>query len=281
VIEQAIGMADETTGGNTTGLSGQRQQLQVAYGNALIAARGYGAPETTKAFAKARESVVGGNAGLERLSADYGLWGGSYARGELLAMRAHVETFLADTNGNPDSPEAGVAHRSAGNTCWFAGEYAQARGHLELALVLFEPGRDDDLAFRFEIDPGVGAMGFLAFASWTLGDVDRAISLIDRMQTRMADLTHVGTLANGRMHAAMFELMRGDHARATANAFELARLTRERDLLLFRAFGVFLEGWMSAASGAVGRARGHAPRRRAAARTERSDVRRVVEGRVG
>ena len=30
-------------------------QLHVAYGNALIAARGYGAPETTEAFARARE----------------------------------------------------------------------------------------------------------------------------------------------------------------------------------------------------------------------------------
>ena len=38
----------------------QRQrltQLHVAYGNALFAARGYGAPETTEAFAKARESA--------------------------------------------------------------------------------------------------------------------------------------------------------------------------------------------------------------------------------
>ena len=54
------------------------------------------------------------------------------------------------------------------------------------------------------------------------------------------------------MHAAFFELMRGDHARAAPNAFELARLAREHDLTLYRAFGMFLEGWASAASGAVG-----------------------------
>src|SRR5262249_28258194 len=36
----------------------QRQQLHVSYGNALIAARGYGAPETTEAFTRARESVA-------------------------------------------------------------------------------------------------------------------------------------------------------------------------------------------------------------------------------
>ena len=73
-------------------------------------------------------------------------------------------------------------------------------------------------------------MASLAIASWPLGEVDRAISLIDRMQTRIAGLTHVGTLAFGRMHAAMFELMRGDHPRAAQNAFELARLAREHDL---------------------------------------------------
>ena len=35
---------------------------------------------------------------------------------------------------------------------FFAGEYAQARDHLERALALFQPGRDDDLAFRFGHD---------------------------------------------------------------------------------------------------------------------------------
>ncbi len=41
-------------------------------------------------------------------------------------------------------------------------------------------------------------------------------------------------------------------ARAAPNAFELVRLAREHDLPLFRAFGVFLEGWATAASGATG-----------------------------
>src|SRR5208282_5348290 len=77
----------------------QRQrltQLQVAYGNALIAARGYGAPETTEAFAKARESASWDKDAPGRLAADYGLWVGSYARGELREMRAHAEAFLND-----------------------------------------------------------------------------------------------------------------------------------------------------------------------------------------
>ena len=46
--------------------------------------------------------------------------------------------------------------------------------------------------------------------------------------------------------------MRGDHARVTSNAFELARLAQDHDLNMWRAFGVILEGWATAASGAVG-----------------------------
>ena len=167
-------------------------------------------------------------------------------------MRAHAAAFLSDVEARPDSPEAGVAHRAAGITHWFAGEYREARAHLERSLALFEPGRDDDLAFRFGHDAGVAAMCYLGIASWPMGEVDRAISLIDRMQTRFADLTHVSTLAFGRMHAALFELTRDDQARAAPNAFELAPLTREHDLPLFRAFGVFLEGWANAASSAIG-----------------------------
>jgi len=222
--------------------------LHVAYGNALFAARGSGAPETMEAFARARKSSSGDMDAPGRLAADWGLWVISHLGGDLPSMRAHAETFVNDVAARPDSPEAGVAQRVAGITCWFAGEYREARDHLERALALFQPGRDDDLAFRFGLDPGVGAMGFLAKVSWPLGEVDRSVSLIDRMQTRMASVAHVGTLALGRMHAALFEMMRGDHARAASNAFELARLAREHDLPLWRAYGVFLEGWASTAN---------------------------------
>ena len=257
-LGKAIAMADKAgaTAQRATGGSAAQNprltQLHVAYGNALFAARGYGASETTEAFARAGESASGVEDPLGRLAAEYGLWAASAARGDLPSTRAHAAAFLSDIEARPDSPEASVAHRAAGLTCWFAGEYREARDHSERALALFQPGRDDDLAFRFGIDSGVGAMAYLAVASWPIGEVDRAISLIDRMQTRMADLTHVGTLALGRTFAAMFELMRGDHARVAPNAFELARLAREHDLTMFRAFGVFLAGWMTAASGAAG-----------------------------
>ena len=226
--------------------------MQSAYGNALIAARGYGAPETTEAFAKAREAASGDKDAPGRLAADYGLWAGSYMRGELPEMRMHAMAFLNDLEATPDSPAASVARRIAGVTCWCAGKYREARDYFERALALFQPGRDDDMAFRFGQDPGIAAMANLAIASWPLGEVDRAMSLIDAMEKRMSGVPHIATLSFGRMHAALFELMRGDHTRGAPHAIELARLARQHELPMWGAFGVFLQGWATSASGAIG-----------------------------
>jgi class 3 adenylate cyclase/tetratricopeptide (TPR) repeat protein len=241
-LGKAIAIADKTAGEKGAGASGQRGLLQVAYGNALIAARGYGAAETTEAFAKARESSASDKRAPARLAADYGLWVGSYVRGELSSMRTYAAAFLSDVEAQPDSPEACVAHRAAGITHWFAGELHQAREHLERALALFVPGRDDDLAFRFGQDHGVTALLNLAFALWPLGDVARAVSLIERAEERLAEVTHVGTLGFGSWQSALFELMRHDRTRMARNAYMLVRLAREHDLPMFRAFALFLEG---------------------------------------
>jgi class 3 adenylate cyclase/predicted ATPase len=251
-LGKAIAMSDNGGSAKPSGASGELPQLHVGYGNALLAARGIGAPETTAAFARAREASLGDKDAPERLAADYGLWAGSLARGELPAMRELSAAFLSDIAARPDSPEAGVAHRVLGTTHWFAGEYVEAHDHLERALALFNPGRDDSLAFRFGYDPGVAAMFFLAFTLWPLGDVGRAVFLVRDADARSTGLDHVGTRAFKRMHAAMFELIHGDLSRAAQNAGELARLTREHDLPTWRAFAVFLDGLATAQSGGPG-----------------------------
>ena len=153
-----------------------------------FAARGYGAPETTEAFARARESASGDKDAPERLAADYGLWVGSYTARRVAVDAGARAAFLSDVEARPDSPEAGVAHRAAGLTCWFAGEYREARDHLERALALFQPGRDDDLAFRFGLDPGVAAMAYLG--DCVCGRSAKSIARFrssTRMQTRIAE----------------------------------------------------------------------------------------------
>ncbi len=199
----AIAMADKAVAA-----SGELPRLHVAYGNALMVARGSGAPETVKAFARARESVFDDTDAPERLAADYGLWVGSLLRGELSAMRAHVRSSLSVFEASPGSPGAEIIHAGiAGTTHWYAGEYVRARDRLERALALFVPGRDDDLAFRFGQDSGVTVMLYLALTLWPLGDTRRAISVVADAETRMSDLALIGTRVFGKWHVTMFELI--------------------------------------------------------------------------
>ena len=226
------------------------RQLHIAYGNALfcgarpLARRRRRKPSPGPAVPASRRCArtVGGR--LRSMAFSQGA--GRSPDGEGAGGRPSSATSPQD----PICPRPASPIAPLGSLAGPPASIARARDHLERALALFEAGRDDDLAFRFGIDRGVGAMGFLAFASWRLGEVDRAISLIDRMQTRMADLTHVGTLAFGRHLAAFFEMMRGDRPRAASDAFELARLARDHGLAMWRAFGVFLEGWTASQSGA-------------------------------
>ena len=78
MADKAAAMARRATG--SAAVSQQLPQLHAAYGNALIAARGHGAPETMEAFARARKSASADEDAPERLAADYGLWVGSFVR---------------------------------------------------------------------------------------------------------------------------------------------------------------------------------------------------------
>ena len=136
-LGKAIEMADragETSRRSPGGMATVNQrlpQLHAAYGNALIAARGHGAPETVEAFARARKSASADEDAPGRLTADYGLWVGSYVRADLPSMRMHAAAFL----------------------CWRCGEARFARGGCRLS----NP-RNHSL-FRWRIRGSVQASG--------------------------------------------------------------------------------------------------------------------------
>jgi hypothetical protein len=75
------------------------------------------------------------------------------------------------------------------------------------------------------------------------------MKLVERAEARIASLAHIHTRAYGQAHIGVFEIMRGDAARAAPHATGLVRLAREHDLNYWRAVGVFLDGWVKSTSG--------------------------------
>ena len=244
-LGKAIEMADKMAQAAhvTATQGGDRLRLQISYGNALISARGYGAQETTAAFARARELLAQAEDAADRFSAYYGLWVGPLTRGELAPMRDVVQALLRDCEDKPTSPEAGIAHRLAGTTNWYAGDFEEARGHLDQALAIFDPQRDRDLAFRFGHDVGVAEMAYLAMVRWSLGETDRAHRLAAEMVTRAIQTGHIPTVVYGHMHKAIFELMRRNPSEAGPHVEVFVDLARQHVMPNWLAYGRFFEPW--------------------------------------
>ncbi len=114
-----------------------RLRLQTSLGNALLWAKGQQAPETSAAFARARELASQKEDASERFSAYFGLWLGHLHRGEPAPIREMAELFLREATAQPDCPEALIAHRSSGVTCWYFGDFAGAHDHFQKTIELY------------------------------------------------------------------------------------------------------------------------------------------------
>ncbi|MBN9511598.1 MAG: hypothetical protein J0I21_21120 [Alphaproteobacteria bacterium] len=220
-----------------------RLHLQITYGNALRMARGFGAPEATAAFACALDNAATVVEMPERCAAYYGLWTGSYGRAELAPMERLAAAFLRDTASRPGSGEAATAHRVYAMTCWFRGEFLEARTYLERSLAICDSTRDRDLAFRFGVDVDVAAMADLALVLWPLGAVDRARSLAERAVAQARREGHMPSIAYAHAYAANIAMMGRDRRQAAPHAEALIALAGELEMPLWLALGRFLRAW--------------------------------------
>ena len=158
---------------SATALRQRRVYLQISLGNALIWAKGYHAPETSAAFARARELANREEDASERFSAYYGLWTGHFNRCEHAPMREMAELFLREATAQPDCPEALVAHRVSGNTRFYFGDFAAAHDHFQKTVELYDQTRHGDFANRFGQDPRAAAQAY---------DADRYVRLHDSLE---------------------------------------------------------------------------------------------------
>src|SRR6266481_3406653 len=149
-LDNAISLAEGLADGPAQRLL--RLRLQTTYGHALLHGRGHSQPETIAAFARARQLAAGIEDAVARFSAYYGMWMGSFVRADLAPMREVAVLSLRDARHSPGSPAAGRALHVYGVTCWFQGDYAGARTHLEQALTAYDHKRDHRLTPRFVFD---------------------------------------------------------------------------------------------------------------------------------
>ncbi len=251
-LGKAIELADKLAAPAPNAPRGiDRLHLQTSLGNALIWAKGYQAPETSAAFARARELASREEDASERFSAYYGLWAGHLNRSEPALLREMADLFLGEATARPDCLEALVGHRTSGFTCFYFGDFAGAHDHFQKTIELYDQARHGDFANRFGQDPRAAAEIADALTLWVLGSVGEALPLAHRALAEAESATHAPTMAYVVQWRALLGLLRRDLEAVAADGRTLADIVSRYDLpAIWVGWATFLQGWGEWSDGA-------------------------------
>jgi len=247
-LGKAIELADKLAaiGGSAPSAApgSNRLHLQTSLGNALIWAKGYTAPETRAAFARARELASREEDASERFSAYYGLWVGHFTRGEPAPMREIVELFLREATARPDFPEALVGHRMSAATSFYFGDFARAHEHFQNSIELYDQARHACFTDRFGQDPGAAAKNWDALTLWVLGRIDEALPLVDHALADAELTAHAATMAVTLSFAAVLGLLRYNFEAVAAYSQASADIVCRYHLPThYAGVAAFFQGW--------------------------------------
>jgi len=169
--------------------------LQAALGTALRAIKGYTAPETRQAFARARELCerVGDSPQLFRVLR--GLHTFYYVRGELQTARELAEQLLRLAQRTQDATSLAWAHYALGAILFWQGEFVPAREHLEQGITFYDSRQQRTYDLSYGIEPGVNILSHLAWTLWFLGYPNQALQRIDEALALARQASHPFSLA--------------------------------------------------------------------------------------
>ena len=224
--------------------------LQVTLGQASIAAKGFAAPETGRAFARARElcGELGGDL-PELFPALYGQSVFHFQRGELAA--AYEVACELRRLGEERGDRAGwvTGHRMMGSALCQLGRFAESRDHFEAALALYGPEQDRSSAIVYAIDSRVMCLSWLSHLDAILGHPARALARSRKALAFGRELGHPNTTAVALAWDCIFHQLLRDPWNARAQAEAVMALASEQGFPLYLAAGTVVRGWALAESG--------------------------------
>jgi class 3 adenylate cyclase/predicted ATPase len=230
-----------------------RQELEFfsALGAVLMAVKGFGAPETGHAYARAR--VLWERLGFpsEFLQVSYGQSLHHVARGELdLALRLD-EDLLRLSRQRDDSAGLVLGHYSSGRNLMLAGRFARSRSHLEEALTLYDPITHRSFAHQAGFHPHVNSLAHLEIVLFCLGFPERALARSSAAIAEARRLAHPPSLASSLVLGARLLSLVGDDAALGERAGQLIAVATEQGFPYYRATGAIFRGWVKVKNGDV------------------------------
>ncbi len=228
----------------------QELTLQLALNDALVAVKGYAAPEVEKAVTRARELCQQLGETPQLFPVQYRLWTFYFIRGELQTARELAEQCFSLAQSIQDRYLLSGAHAALGITLSLLGKLTSARPHLEQAIALYDPQQHPRTTVG-TVDLRVECLSFVAYALWRLGYPDQGLKRSHEALALAAGLSHPFSLAFALGHAALFHLLRREGQLARERAEVAMTLSTEQGFPFWLAFGRMVRDWALAEQGQI------------------------------
>ena len=238
----------------------ENQRRELEFSDALIAAKGFAAPETGRAYARARKLWEQLGSPSEFFQIPYGQSIYHVVRGELDLAQHSAEDLLRLSRQRNDPGVLG--HFSSGRNLMFCGKFAASRSHLERALALYDPSAHRPLAQGIEIGsgwgtgtrplkiyPSVNSQSFLGIVLFCLGFPDQALAQSTAAIVEARRLADPPSLALTLALGSVLASLAGDNAALGKLAGQRVAVATEQGLPIWRAQGTMYRGWVKAKIG--------------------------------
>jgi class 3 adenylate cyclase/predicted ATPase len=224
-------------------------ELQAELGPALIHVKGYAAPETGRAWARARELCRELDL-VDRIGPVlFGRYVFHYVRAEFEPARAAARELLEHGRRHDDPAARLVGMRSLGVICLSTGEFATGRQHLEAALEGLRRLDERPLALAYGQDLRATGLLWLAKILLAQGFPERALAAGEAGLRRSEALGHPNTRAFTLCHAAKLTALTGDARGTVPLADATVQLATEQGYAQWLAEAWTFRGWARAELG--------------------------------
>jgi class 3 adenylate cyclase len=229
----------------------QELVLQLALGPMLLSTRGYGSPETRRAYQRAAGLAARVGDDRARFAATWGLWITTHGGGREDEERLRHLGELVQIADRVADPELRLqAHHSAWATWVWGGEFVRSLDHVRQGIALYDPEKHRHHALMYGgHDPGVCGKGQSAMALWVLGYSDQAAQNAGEGIILAEGLGHVPSVLHSLWFAVAVGHLRRDLATARDYSERLLTLGHEHGLRQYQAVGGIFHGWALMQSG--------------------------------
>jgi predicted ATPase len=221
----------------------QELGLQVALGNALLAIKGYAAPEVEQTYARAHALCQEIGLTAQVFPVLYGLWVFYFIRAELAKAREIGIEFLELSGKQEESAPVLMAHRVLQFALLWLGEISSSQTHFEQCTGLYDPKQHRSLAFQYGQDPGMATLSLAPWSLWLLGYPDQAMKRSQEALLAAQKTSHPLSLAYAHVMAAGFHQLRREERQVQEKAEAAIAVCSQHGFPYWLAWANILRGW--------------------------------------